>query len=79
MTDIINDPKFTGVPNTIASILESLNEVMVSTEDAPERIHLEVCSTVKDIYFEIQQLKRFMEYKNELIEELCGRAGIEIN
>tara|TARA_R110000787_G_scaffold21773_1_gene63922 strand:- start:363 stop:602 length:240 start_codon:yes stop_codon:yes gene_type:complete len=79
MTDIVNDPTFNGVPNTISSILESLNEVMVSTEDAPERIHLEVCANVKDIYAEVQQLKAFIAYKEEMIEDLCERLGMEIN
>ena len=79
MTDIVNDPTFNGVPNTISSILESLNEVMVSTEDAPERIHLEVCANVKDIYFEVQQLKKWLAYKESIIEDLCERLGMEIN
>jgi hypothetical protein len=79
MTDILNDPTFTTPANTISSILESLNEVMVSTEDAPERIHLEVCANVKDIYFEVQQLKKWLAYKESIIEDLCERLGMEIN
>ena len=79
MTDIVNDPTFTTPADTVKSILESLNEVMVSTEECrSERIHLEVCATVKDIYFEVQQLKKWLDYKEELIEDLCGRLEIEI-
>ena len=60
---------------SVSFILESLNEILVSTEDAQEGIHIEVAATIKDVYHEVKSLRAVIKLQERSNIELSSRLG----